>query len=303
MGRILISGLINVETTLRVDAFPLTYEPVRYPFFGIQSTVSGVGYNLAKALTVLGNSIDFLSLSGQDVNGIAVQNALAQAGISTDYVNCELPQTPQSVILYDRDGNRQIHADLKDIQERVYPQDRFEEALSHCSLALLCNINFSRPFLQKARRAGRTIATDVHTISSLEDEYNRDFMEAADILFMSDERLPCEPEQWLRQVQNRYGAEIIVVGMGAAGALLAVRSDGFMERIPAVPNPALVNSIGAGDALFSAFNHVYHKCGDPYHAIKMGTVFASHKIGVAGAAEGFLDEQALEKLTADAFAG
>ena len=38
MTRILVSGLINIETTLRVDSFPLTYEPVRYPFFGINST-------------------------------------------------------------------------------------------------------------------------------------------------------------------------------------------------------------------------------------------------------------------------
>ncbi len=301
MGEILISGLINVETTLRVDAFPVTYEPVRFPFFGIQSTVSGVGYNLAKALTVLGNAVDLLSLSGQDLNGAAVQKTLSQTGIPQDYVKFCMAQTPQSVILYDSDGKRQIHVDLKDIQELTYPEDRFDEALSGCSLALLCNVNFSRPFLQKARRAGKPIATDVHAIADLEDEYNRDFMEAADILFMSDERLPCEPEQWLRQVQGRYGAEIIVVGMGAAGALLAVRSDRFMERIPAVPNPGMVNSIGAGDALFSAFNHVYRKSGDPYHAVEMGMVFASHKIGTAGAADGFLGEPELEKLTAQAF--
>jgi ribokinase len=43
-----LSSQINIETTLRVDSFPLTYEPVRFPFFGINSTVSGVGYNIAK---------------------------------------------------------------------------------------------------------------------------------------------------------------------------------------------------------------------------------------------------------------
>ena len=54
MTQILVSGLINIETTLKVDSFPLEYKPVRYPFFGIQSTVSGVGYNIAKALTMVG---------------------------------------------------------------------------------------------------------------------------------------------------------------------------------------------------------------------------------------------------------
>ena len=55
MGRILVAGLINIETTVRVDGFPIEYTPVRYPFFGVNATVSGVGYNVAKALTVLGD--------------------------------------------------------------------------------------------------------------------------------------------------------------------------------------------------------------------------------------------------------
>ncbi len=32
MAQILVSGLINIETTLRVDGFPLPYAPVHYPF-------------------------------------------------------------------------------------------------------------------------------------------------------------------------------------------------------------------------------------------------------------------------------
>ena len=43
MSYVLVSGLINIETTLRVDAFPIPYFPVRYPFFGVSSTVSGIG--------------------------------------------------------------------------------------------------------------------------------------------------------------------------------------------------------------------------------------------------------------------
>ena len=57
MNKILVSGLINIETTLKIDQFPLNYFPVTYPFHGIQSTVSGVGFNLAKALIILGNQV------------------------------------------------------------------------------------------------------------------------------------------------------------------------------------------------------------------------------------------------------
>ena len=127
MSRILLSGLINIETTLRVDSFPLTYEPVRFPFFGINSTVSGVG-------------------------------------------------------------------------------------------------------------------------------------------------------------------------LGSNRALLAVKEDNFLERIVAESIRPIVNTIGAGDALFSSFVHTYENMNDPYDAIRKAVVFASYKIGTSGAAAGFLTADQLEQL-------
>ena len=295
---ILVAGLVNLETTLKVDSFPIEYSPVRYPFFGVNSTVSGVGYNVAKALTTLGASVNFLSMVGQDAAGTLVRGQLETDKIPGQCVIDGLATTPQSVIIYDRDGNRQINADLKDIQQCEYPEDRFDEALSACSLAVLSNINFTRAFLQRTQRAGKPIATDVHSIANLEDDYNRDYMREADILFMSHEWLPCSPEEWVKRLMNRYGTEIMVIGLGADGALLSVKSHRFLERIPAVYTRPVVNTIGAGDALFSAFVHVYNRTQSPYEAIRKAMLFASYKIGTTGAADGFLDEQALEGMYA-----
>lgn len=296
MSKVLVSGLINLETTLKIDAFPQEYYPVRYPFFGVGSTVSGVGYNVARALTALGDTVNLLSLIGQDMVSQVVQVTLKAQHLNSHYVLSQLKETPQSVILYDSGGRRQIHVDLKDIQEQAYPEELFRQAIRDCSLAVLCNINFSRPFLSIARQYGVWVATDVHALESLSDPYNQEFMEAADILFFSDERLPCSPEQWVRQVQDRYKAEIVVIGLGAQGALLAVRSDRFVERLPAVEVRPVVNAIGAGDALFSCFLHFYLQHSDPYEAIRKAVFFAAYKIGTNGAAEGFLTESELERL-------
>lgn len=275
MAKILVSGLINLETTLRVDSFPLDYEPVRYPFHGAASTVSGVGYNLSKALNTLGDQVTLLSLIGADPPGWLARQALAQDGLPDAGVLTCPTATAQSVILYEPGGRRQIHVDLKDLQEQVYPPEGIPAALSACDLAVLCNINFSRPMLAAARQAGVPVATDVHTISDLDDPYNRDFMAAADILFMSDERLPCSPEDWAARLLERYPAEIMVIGLGAQGALLAVRHDGFSGRFPAVHLRPVVNSIGAGDALFSCFLHEYLAQPDPYRALQGAQVFAA----------------------------
>ncbi|MBE2224396.1 MAG: carbohydrate kinase family protein, partial [Anaerolineae bacterium] len=274
MSNILVSGLINIETTLKVDSFPLTYEPVRYPFWGVGSTVSGVGYNVAKALTTLGDEVLFLSLVGKDLLGDVVSTALAQDNIPSQNVLHLLEQTAQSVIIYESSGRRQIHVDLKNIQAFAYPLERWEAALPACKLAVLCNINFNRPFLTHAQAAGKIIATDVHTIYDLDDAYNGDFMAAAHILFMSNEKLPCTPEEWARRLQNQYGTAVIVIGLGSEGALLAVKDDNFMERIPAVSTRPVINTIGAGDALFSSFVHTFSQTHDPYLALRKAVVFA-----------------------------
>ncbi len=299
MKPILVSGLINLEITLQVERFPIDYTPVRYPFFGVGSSVSGVGYNVAKALTALGNSVRFLSIVGRDPAGHLVRHSLERDGIDDDLVVETMEQTAHSVILYDAAGRRQINVDLKDVQKQTYPLALFEQALADCELAVLCNVNFSRPFLQRAQQAGIPIATDVHTTAHLEDEYNRDFMAAADILFMSDELLPCPPEAWIGRVMERYAPEITVVGLGSRGALLSVKQDRFVGRAPAVRTRSVVSTIGAGDALFSAFIHAYRRSGDPYRALEQAVTYASYKIGAAGAADGFLDAPGLDALHAE----
>ncbi len=296
MSSILVSGLINIESTLKIDSFPIEYSPVRYPFFGVNSTVSGVGYNVTKALLTLGSPARFLSLIGRDLASELVRWSLARDGLPGDWVVAGMADTAQSVILFDSNGRRQIHVDLKDIQDQVYPAKLFEPALQECSLAALCNINFSRPFLQKAKRAGKLVATDVHAVSQIDDAYNADFMRAADILFMSDELLPGPPEDWVRALWSRYSAEIVVVGLGAQGALLGVRKDQFLERLPSVHIRPVVSTIGAGDALFSSFLHFYNKSRDPFPALRKALLFASYKIGAAGAADGFLNEPELNEI-------
>ena len=66
MKKILVSGLVNTETTVKVRKFPIDYYPIDYPFFGVNTAVSGVGYNLALALTTLGDEVQLHSMTGTD---------------------------------------------------------------------------------------------------------------------------------------------------------------------------------------------------------------------------------------------
>lgn len=85
-----------------------------------------------------------------------------------------------------------------------------------------------------------------------------------------------------------------MVGLGAEGALLAVRDDHFIGHFPARALRPIVNTIGAGDALLSAFVHTYAQTNDPYQAIKKAILFAGYKIGATGAADGFMTAPQLD---------
>ena len=58
----------------------------------------------------------------------------------------------------------------------------------------------------------------------------------------------------------------------------------------------VINTIGAGDALFSAFLHYYAKGMNPAECLKRAQVFAAAKIRVSGASRGFVAEQEVEEM-------
>lgn len=299
MAKILVSGLINTETTVRIKQFPIEYFPIDYPFFGVNTRVSGVAYNLVKALRTLGDDVKLVTMTGKDFGGDYIQSEVEKVGVDAGYIKRVLETTSNSVVLYAPDGKRQIYCDLKDIQDKQY---NFEETIyNDCDIIAACNINYNRELLAKAKMAGKIIATDVHVLSDIDDEYNADFMEAANILFLSDENIEGDYKEFLTSIENKYHNDIIVLGMGKDGALMYVKEvDEFFE-LPAVNVNTVVNTVGAGDALFSGFIHYYAKGFSPIECLKRAEVFASYKIGFDGAAVGFCDEKQVEKLVNDLF--
>jgi sugar/nucleoside kinase (ribokinase family) len=296
MAKIVIAGNINVETNLRVERFPVAYNPAQFTMFGIQSNVSGVGYNVAKSLHTLGNEVRMTAFLGDDMNAGLVTAELQQIGIDDRFIERTAAGTAQAVILYDVTGKRQIFSDLKNVQDLRYPEARFREAAADCDWCVLTNLNFSRYLLGPAKQMGKWIACDVQAISGWDDEYNRDFVEQADVLFFSNDRVGGAAKELIREAAGRFPAQVIVTGMGPQGVLMYVRETNWLGAIPTYQTRPVVNAVGAGDSLFSSFLHSYAKSGDAQTAIRKAMLYASWKIGESGGAKGFLDEASLELL-------
>ena len=288
------AGLVNTETTVQVQSFPLEYSPVHYPFFGIQSAASGVGLNLAVALSTLGASVSLCAFIGQDSAGGVVRTQLEMLGLELQLE--AISEHPQSVALIDNAGQRSIYTDLKDVQDRPFSPRSLEVALRGADAALIGNLNFARPALALARMAGIPIYTDLHAIRSLDNPYDTDFLEMADVLCFSGEHLPAEPVDLALEAFHRHAQlQTIVVGAGARGAWLFERGVGAHLE-PGIPNPAMRSTIGAGDALCSSFAYFHRQSGNARFAIAKAVRFASHKLSAVGGASGFLTAAELEQM-------
>jgi len=293
MKKVFVSGLCNVECSCRVGGFPIAYSPVEYNFNGISSMPSGVGLNVSLALTTLGDEVTLLSFAGDDPAGELLRTA-ANTIARPVFLSC--PSTPQSVVLYDEhDGRRRIYTDLKDMQSRHIEAEVFER-YADADAFCLCNIEYSRSLLPLAKATGKPVCSDVHCLSDIHDAYNADFIRNSDILFLSNENIRGYEADFVCALAKEYPCRIIVVGMGEKGALLYERSRDDFYLAPAVFTRKVINTVGAGDALFSAFVHFYVNGREPREALDLACRFASYKIGESGASKGFLREEELLRL-------
>lgn len=295
MAKILIAGMVNVETSVNVHHFPIEYAPIEYPFNLAGYAIGGVGYNVAKALKTLGDDVSLLSYVGNDLAGGQIQRVLQKEGFDSKNIKAELQATPLSIVLYDDGGARRIYCDLKDIQDHRYPPEEID--FHDYDLAVLTNANFTRSLLSKAKEQGCLIATDVQALGDIHDEYNADYMRHADILFLSNACFEGREEDMARSIYREYGNQTIVVGMGEKGALLYQGENDRITFVPAKRPREVVSTVGAGDALFSCFIHFFTRGEDVLSCLQKAVYFAGYKVGEKGASEGFLtEEELLQKL-------
>ena len=292
--RALVVGNVGLETSLKLTTFPLpdasSYQPHK-----LELGVSGVGFNLAGALQTLGTEVRLASVIGPDTVGDFLLAELKKLDMSTSHVHTG-ERTARSLVVSDASGARHVHTDLGGVRGAAYPLERFDAALQGCALAVLSNIGYSRPLLARALSAGVPISTDLHAIRDLQNPYDQDFLAAATLLFFSGERLK-DAHQTVTELRGRFDPEVIVVGLGAEGALLSERGCKTL-LIPAFSAPQVLSTVGAGDALHAAFCHFWLQGEPPEQALRFACAFAARKIRSGQGGQGFVSEAEVRSASA-----
>lgn len=295
-SKLVVVGVTSLYMSVGVAEFPLHYAPTMTPLW-MRAGVTGAAGHIAKIMRALGDEVSLCSLASHDLVGQAIRADLASRGLLgrgvVDGGECSL-----GVVLVTPDGRRMGLPYLAGVTAIEFPVDVFHREAESADLAVLTNARFVRPLIPLAEQLGMPVAVDVHLISSIDDDYNRPWLEVADIVFCSHERLTCTPAEWVAQVFARYpGCEMVGVGRGSRGCLLGLR-DGTLVQVAGLAPRGVVNTAGAGDALFASFLHGWLTTGNPVRALESAVLYAGWKVGDTFPAASLLSEAELAGLQA-----
>jgi acarbose 7IV-phosphotransferase len=276
-ARIVVAGVTSLYASVAVDEFPLEYAPTQNPRW-MRVGVTGAAGHIAQILRHFDNEVGLCTLAGADPAGQAIRAELRARGLLGPGV-VDAGVSSLGVVLVAPGGRRMGFPYLAAVNAVSYPPEVFRQQAEGADLAVMTNAKFIRPLIGPAARLNVPLAVDVHLISDIDDAYNQPWLEVADIVFCSHERLPCPPPEWIARVFARYpGCMIVGIGCGPDGCMLGLR-DGTLVQVAAVAPRGVVNTTGAGDALFATFLHGWVATGNPVTAIEAATLHAGWKIG------------------------
>ncbi|WP_157408023.1 carbohydrate kinase family protein [Actinomadura atramentaria] len=292
-ARIVVAGVASLYASVGVNGFPLGYASTSAPRW-MEFGVSGTATHVARVQRSLGDGVRLCCPVGGGVAGAVIRNELCRLGLDGPGVVAS-PESSLGLVLVGPDGKRMGMPHVDPVDRFPYPFDVLREQARDADLLVLTNARFVRPLVAAAARLGPPIAVDVHRLAGLGDDYDRPWLDRAEIVFCSDERLG-DPLAWLPAMFARYPrCRVAGVGLGARGALVGLR-DGRLVEVGAVTPRPPVNTSGAGDALFATFVSTLLRLGDPVAALQAGVLHAGWKIGHRLPAAVSLDAAELDAL-------
>ncbi len=294
MAKFVVAGIVQIETIVKVDRIPIQYMPLVCQPNTIFTNMGGDAYNESLALKALGNDVDFLSMIGKNDMGRLTCISDANYHLDISHVKPVLEETPTAVVLYDRERQQQIYEDIKDIHDAVYNLRLFQECITDADTVILANANFCIPLARAAKEAGKTLAVNFRGFCEEKEPHNEELLRLADIVYLGDDNIIDSSYDFVKKLADTYGSQVVILGQGAKGLIIYSRKDDLIAHYHTVKTNEIVNTVGAGNSLFSCFLHFYISTGDAVRAVKNALLFASYKIGFMGTSNGFLSEDRLE---------
>ena len=248
-----VVGAAGIDTTIFLSSSlsaPLDLAGGRYPSETIDHVGQAGGYG-SRAFAALGHATAFIGHVGADAAGAQVRAELADDGIDVRGLGVDPSGTARSVNLMGRDGSRITFYDGRPGEMLDVDMGLAAELMRGARVVLFHLPDWARRLLPLARESGAVVACDLQDVSDPDESYRREFVEAADVLFVSSAHHH-NPSHMLKRLVELSGDALVVCGRGGLGVATAT-TDGIDVFPPPHLSLPIVDTNGAGDALAAGF--------------------------------------------------
>lgn len=293
-GNVLVVGSVNIDTTVRVERFPVPGETL----LGLSVTrgLGGKGANQAAAAARAGARAHLVATVGDDEDGQLVRSALDALGVATDLVHtCATESTGTAHITVDAAGQNFIVV-VPGANALTKPA-RLAEVVGAVAAADVVVVQGEVPvetvaaLTEMAAEAGVPLVLNLAPALTLPSGV----LEGATVLVVNESEASAllgTPEPVGVRAAVDAAAELarriptVVLTVGALGAVFA--QDGATPVHVAAPRPAHVrDTTGAGDALVGVLAACLARGATLPEAVSNGVRAATASVEHAGAAQSY----------------
>ena len=244
MKNVLVLGGVSYNMMVFLDDMPQPRPQTVYSR-GFHETVGSTGAGKALNLHKLGVPTTLYGAIGDDEYGRRVLDLFSQAGLTFVY-DRDPAGTPRHVNLMDAQGQRISIFILPGSAELPTDYAQVRPLIPPADIVALNIVNYCRPLIPLLKAQNKPIWCDIHDYDG-HNPFHLDFIEAADVLMLSSDRMPA-----YRPFMQRWraaGKRLVVCTHGRDGAT-ALTAGGEWIEIPSLDYP-LQDSNGAGDSFFA----------------------------------------------------
>lgn len=241
MPHVVVTGPASWNTLVRVAALP-DARPQTLFASGHRDGLGGTSAGKALDLARLDADVTLRTAVGDDDAADRIRAALAHERLTLLAPGAPGPSERHLNLMADDGGRLSVYLDLP--PDPGPPSAALLAAAASADAVVVDLADHSRPLLAAARTAGVPVWCDVHDYDGVA-AFHREFVEAADVLVLSGDRLD-DPVGYLEQ-RVAAGARWAVCTLGSRGAI-AVGADEGRWQVDAVPVPRVLDTNGAGDA-------------------------------------------------------
>lgn len=263
-SEIIVAGAAIVDVLVR-PASPQVFLSGSWPAQEIRMEVGGDAVNEASVLTVLGKSVDFTGILGQDSAAEVVRQHCRQLEISTDHLKiCPHIPTGINVVLVEENGERSFLTNAEGSLRKLSAEDIVIEPSRKTGIFSFASIFVSpligpeelKRIFQRAKAQKLLVCAD--TTKRKQGERLEDLREVwplVDYLFPNQEEAALLTGQgeadWMADQFLDAGVGCVVMKRGAKGCLIKTKE--MKIEIPAVQGITCVDTTGAGDSFAAGF--------------------------------------------------